>query len=311
MLCVAQGVPLQHGIGIASYTDASQRELRRMETRENEDTSTVIATLGEIPLSAQTHMDRKERMALAKKSARRSSIASAAAAKAPAWARTQLPVLRKARLFSGLNEDEILAALPCLGARERRYDVGERLLNAGDVTSHVFVMLEGQINIIREDWWGNRSIVSIDGPSDSFAEAYACPPGSRLTVSVVATRKVRVLTFEIRAIMEICRASCPFHNRLMQNLVSTIAEQNLRLNDMLSFVTRRTTREKLLAYLGAESQRQGSRSFTIPFDRQQLADFLSVNRSAVSTELGKLRKDGIIDFDRSHFTLLDSNPLTL
>ena len=267
-----------------------------METRGNEDTSTVIATLGEIPLSAQTHMDRKERMALAQKSARRSSIASAAAAKAPAWAR---------------NEDEILAALPCLGARERRYDVGERLLNAGDVTSHVFVMLEGQINIIREDWWGNRSIVSIDGPSDSFAEAYACTPGSRLTVSVVATRKVRVLTFEIRAIMEICRASCPFHNRLMQNLVSTIAEQNLRLNDMLSFVTRRTTREKLLAYLGAESQRQGSRSFTIPFDRQQLADFLSVNRSAVSTELGKLRKDGIIDFDRSHFTLLDSNPLTL
>ena len=144
-----------------------------METRGNEDTSTVIAALGEIPLSAQTHMDRKERMALAQRSARRSSIASAAAAKAPAWARRQLPVLRKARLFSGLNEDEILAALPCLGARERRYDVGERLLNAGDVTSHVFVMLEGQINIIREDWWGNRSIVSIDGPSDSFAEAYA------------------------------------------------------------------------------------------------------------------------------------------
>ena len=120
-----------------------------METRGNEDVGTAITALGEIPLSAQTRMDRAERMALAQKSTRRSSIASAAAAKAPAWARKQLSVIRKARLFSGLDEDEILAVLPCLGAREQRYDVGERLLNAGDVTSHVFVMLEGQINIIR------------------------------------------------------------------------------------------------------------------------------------------------------------------
>lgn len=204
-----------------------------------------------------------------------------------------------------MAEDEILAILPCLRARVQGCSQGEYVLRAGDSCGRVYVVLEGGVSVVREDWWGNRNIVTEVGPSGSFAEAYACTPGSRLSVSVVATRPTMLLALDAQSMLRSCNAACSYHGRLMENLVATIAGANLRLNGKLSYLSQRSTREKILAYLSDECQRRGSRSFSIPFKRQQLADFLSVNRSALSAELGRMRDEGIIDFERSRFTLLE------
>ncbi len=202
VLCVSPRYPLRRRWN-SSYTDVSRREPRRMETRGNEDTSTVIATLGETPVRANTHgLQRAHGTGTKECTTLKYRIGSCG--KSPAWARTR-PV-RKARLFSGLTR-----------MRSRRTPASEHVmkirrrratLNAGDVTSHVTLCLRARSTSSARI--GGQPKHRLDRRTERlFAEAYACTPGSRLTVSVVATRKVRVLTFEIRAIMEICRASCP------------------------------------------------------------------------------------------------------
>ena len=253
-------------------------------------------------LSPQTASARRMRRQLLARASHYDEAAERAVAHMPAWAREHLPALRASKLLSGLSDTQIAAALPCLGAQPRHVTQGEYLLIAGDVINRIYVILEGGVNIVQEDWWGNRNIIADEGPGDSFAEAYAFTP-QQVDISVVATRPTLVVSLEANAVISTCQAACPFHARLMENLVQTLCERNLRLNDKLSYLSQRTTREKLLAYLVAQSHRADSASFSIPFDRQQLADFLSVNRSALSTELGKMRDEGLLEFRRNAFTL--------
>ena len=156
---------------------------------------------------------------------------------------------------------------------------------------------------MQEDIWGNRNILSKAGPGQTFAAAFACAPGSVLNVSVVAETPVTALFLDVKRILTVCPSACAHHSRIIRNLLGELAEKNLRFGEKLTHMGQRTTRSKLMSYLSAEAQRRGAVEFDIPFSRQQLADFLGVERSGLSLELGKMKQDGLLDFHKSHFVL--------
>lgn len=215
-----------------------------------------------------------------------------------------LPVLQEAQLFSNVGADELRAMLSCLNATLRTYEKGAYIFRQGDPIRHITLLAEGELLIQRDDHWGNRSIISHIAPGEMFGEAYLAPNSGMILNDVVAEQSSAVFFFDVRQLMTTCPSACPFHTRVVQNLFYAISEKNRTLVQKLGHMSRRTTREKLLSYLSEESGRQQSNTFTIPFNRQQLADFLSVDRSAMSSELGRMREEGLIDFDRSRFTLL-------
>ena len=213
------------------------------------------------------------------------------------------PVLHTAALFSGISDEELAAMLSCLGARIGTFPKGSRLLRAGDTVEEVGLVLAGSALVVQEDIWGNRSILSKIGPGQTFAEVFACAPGSVLYVSVEAESAVTVMFLHIRRVLNVCPSACSHHSQIIRNLLGELAEKNLRLNEKLTHMGQRTTRAKLLSYFSGEAQRRGGYEFDIPFSRQQLADYLNLDRSALSNELSKMQKEQIIICHRNHFLL--------
>lgn len=213
------------------------------------------------------------------------------------------PVLSRSRLFSGLTEADISAVLACLDAKRIRYEKGRCILRAGSPVRALGLLLDGSALVVQEDFWGNRNILSSLGPGQSFAETFACVPGTPLNVSVLAESSCTALFLDVRRLLTACPSGCPHHSRMIQNLLADLAEKNLRFNEKLTHLGQRTTRAKLLSYLSAEAQRHGSVEFDLPFSRQQLADYLFVERSGLSLALCKLRDEGLLEFDRNHIRL--------
>ena len=214
-----------------------------------------------------------------------------------------LPVIRSAQLFSGVSEDELTAMLSCLKAEKKDFPKEAFVLRSGDTADSICLALAGTVLVIQEDIWGNRNILSKAGPGQTFAAAYACAPGSVLNVSVVAETPVTALFLNVKCILNVCPSACAHHSRIIRNLLSELAEKNLRFNEKLTHMGQRTTRSKIMSYLSTEAQRLGKYEFDIPFSRQQLADYLAVERSGLSLELGKMRSEGLLDFHKSHFVL--------
>ena len=218
------------------------------------------------------------------------------------------PVLHTAALFSGISDEELAAMLSCLGARIDTFPKGSRLLRAGEAVEEGGLVLTGSALIVQEDIWGNRNILSKAMPGQTFAEVFACAPGAVLNVSVEAESveaesAVTVMFLHIRRVLSVCPSACSHHSRIIRNLLGELAEKNLRLNEKLTHMGQRTTRAKLMSYFSGEAQRRGGYEFDIPFSRQQLADYLGVERSGLSLELGKMRDEGLLDFHKSHFLL--------
>ena len=213
-----------------------------------------------------------------------------------------LTILTECALFRGLRRAQIQDMLPCLSARRSRFRRGQFLLRAGDRASSAGIILSGEAEVLQEDFWGNRNLLAAAGPGELFAEAFACAHAVS-PVSVLCKTDGSVLYLNVRAVFSPCEKACAQHKALSQNLIRVLAEKNMQLNEKAGFLSQRTTREKLLAYLSAQARRAGSASFRIPFDRQQLADYLSVNRSAMSAELSNMQRDGLLRTDRSSFTL--------
>ncbi len=214
-----------------------------------------------------------------------------------------LPVIRSSLLFAGVGEAELVAMLSCLGAKIARYPKDAMLLRAGDVTQSIWLMLEGSVLVGQEDIWGNRNLVSRAGAGQTFASAFACAPQAVLNVSVMAETPVTVLLLDVKRVLTVCSAACSHHSRIIRNLLGELADKNLRFGEKLTHMGQRSTRAKLMSYLSAEAQRLGCYEFDIPFSRQQLADYLAVERSGLSLELGKMRKEGLLDYKRNHFVL--------
>ena len=214
-----------------------------------------------------------------------------------------LSVLRSCQLFSGVSEDELTAILSCLDTKKEDFPKEAFVLRAGEPVDAIGLVLAGNVLIIQEDIWGNRNILSKAGPGQTFAAAYACAPGSKLNVSVIAETPVSTMFLNIKRVLNVCPSACAHHGRIIRNLLSELAEKNLRFNEKLTHMGQRTTRAKIMSYLSAEAQRLGKYEFDIPFSRQQLADYLAVERSGLSLELGKMKKDGLLAYHKNHFIL--------
>lgn len=214
-------------------------------------------------------------------------------------------LLKKTSLFGGMDEAEIESMLGCLGARTDSYRKNDYILRIGDSPDSVGLLLDGSVLVVQEDFWGNRNIRARLTKGQVFAEAFACVPDAVMDVSVTADADSKVLWLDVRRILHTCPQACAHHSRVIRNLLTDLAAGSLRTNEKLTHISKRTTREKLLSYLSAEAQRQGASAFSVPFNRQQLADYLSVERSAMSAELSKMQRDGLLRVNRNVFVLLD------
>ena len=185
-------------------------------------------------------------------------------------------ILRNTGLFEGIEDEEMETMLKCLGAFTRRYAKDEFLFRRGDRTECLGVVLDGNVRIIREDWWGNRTSLGDVGTGMPLCTEYACT-SDPLDVSIVANEPTKVMFLDVGRAANVCNSSCEFHNRLVKNLIC--------------------------AFLSDQARAAGSSDFMIGMNRQEMADYLGVDRSAMSTELGKMQREGIIEFQKNHFVL--------
>lgn len=214
-----------------------------------------------------------------------------------------LPTIGRSPLFKGILGTEIEAMLSCLNAQIRTFEKGSYLFRVGETTTTMGMVLEGSVRLEKEDYWGNRSILAQIGPGQLFAEVYACEPELPFDINAVAGKDSVVLLMDVRRVTTMCTSACGFHTRLVRNLLASVAKRAHALTRKIEHTSKRSTREKLLSYLSDQADSARSNTFSIPFNRQELADYLSVDRSAMSAELSKMRKEGIVDFDKNRFTL--------
>lgn len=214
-----------------------------------------------------------------------------------------LETIKNSKLFSGISDDEIYLMLNCLNAERKSYKKDEYIFRSGQKVNTAAMILSGKIIIQKEDYWGNLSILNMLFAGEVFAESYAVPESDEIMNNVIAMEDSEVLFMEIGKLLTICTSGCSFHNRAVQNMFSIISAKNRSLTMKVEHMAQRTTRAKLLSYLSERSLKEGSNDFCIPLNRQQLADYLSVERSAMSNELSKMRNEGLIDFRKNHFVL--------
>lgn len=214
-----------------------------------------------------------------------------------------LSILQSSKLFSDISENELTAMMSCLDMKIKDFPKEALILRNGETVESVGLILSGSILIVQDDIWGNRNILSKAGPGKTFATAFACAPGSKLNVDVIAETPVTIMFLNINRILNVCPSACAHHNQIIRNILGELAEKNLHFSEKLQHMGERSTRSKIMSYLSAEAQRFGTYEFDIPFSRQQLADYLGVERSGLSLELGKMRDDGLLDFHKNHFVL--------
>jgi CRP-like cAMP-binding protein len=207
-------------------------------------------------------------------------------------------------LFEGIRSEEIVQLLSCLGVHNRTFMKGETVINEGDLVESIGVILTGFIQIVRNDANGSRMILASFGAGSIFAESFVCAGIVRSPVCVSATEASDILFIPFKKMIRSCASSCNFHNQLIENMMKLIARKNLLLNAKIEIAGKRTIREKVAAYLEQERQKNRSSEFDIPFSRNELADFLCVDRSALSREMGKMKGEGILLFKRNRFSLL-------
>ncbi|MEA4895554.1 MAG: Crp/Fnr family transcriptional regulator [Oscillospiraceae bacterium] len=215
-----------------------------------------------------------------------------------------LDVLKTVRLFKGIEESDLLPLLSCLCAKVVYYEKGRTVFSCGESIEKFGIVLSGQVQVVQDDYYGNRSILAKVDAGNLFGESFACAETKTLPVSVIATTESELLFIDCRRLAVPCAKACGFHSRLIQNMLGIVSIKNIALTQKIEFTSKRTTREKLLAYLSAEAKKAGSGRFCIPFNRQELSDYLSVERSAMSAELSKLRDDGVLRFHKNQFELL-------
>ena len=221
-----------------------------------------------------------------------------------------LGALRRVALFHGMGDRELLSMLDCLGARLRQYSKGDVIFHAGDPATHLGAVLTGQVQVSRTKTDGQRvvmgeipPVVVGAGPGGLFAESFACARAESLPVTVTAAADAAVLLIDCGRISAPCSAACTFHTRLISNLLQVLAEKILSLAGKLGHLSGRTIRERLLSYLEEQAARTGRATVTVPFDRQALADYLCVDRSALSRTIGALQREGVLTVRRDRFTL--------
>ena len=215
-----------------------------------------------------------------------------------------IKILRKCRLFCDIADEDMLRMLTCMGATVESFDKKYTIFSEGSAAKYIGIMLAGAAQNVRVDYNGNRSIISEIGASEMFGEAFACAEVKSTPVSVVAVEPCEVMFIECAHILHTCHNHCGFHSQMIYNLMCELADKTIRYYKKAEITSQRTTRDKLLTYLTSVSKEEDSVSFDIPFDRQELADYLEVDRSGLSAEISRLKKEAVLDCYKNHFELL-------
>lgn len=215
-----------------------------------------------------------------------------------------LKVLKKCSLFDQIEDESLIKMLSCLGAKIESFDKKYTVFAEGYPAKYIGIVLSGSVQIVQVDYYGNRSILSVLGTSEVFAEAFACAEIRALPVSVIADEPSEIMMIDCSHILHTCTNNCGFHQQLIFNLMRDLAKKTILFHQRIEITSKRTTREKLMTYLMLQAKKADRNSFDIPFDRQELADYLEVDRSGLSAEIGKLKKEGIIENQKNHFKIL-------
>ena len=210
-------------------------------------------------------------------------------------------------LFKDLSKEEIEQVIKCCGKNKKKVKKGCCVYRAGDHIKEMGLVLKGGLIIENDDIWGNKVIIDHVGPGQIFGETYACAQGEPLLVNVVAGEDTEILLINPENLFGGCSKPCPQHNKMMVNLLTMTAKKNINLSRKIMFTSSKTIRGRLSAYFSFQSMKNGSARFTIPFNRQQLADYLGVDRSAMSHELSKMKEEGRLDYWKNSFLLIKAN----
>lgn len=206
-------------------------------------------------------------------------------------------------LFAGIGQSDLPAMLQCLGYQVETYQKGSFIAAEGARMEQIGVILQGCVDMIKEDFWGNKTILMRMKKAEIFGEAFTCGSNATATVSFVAAENTTVLLLPFQRVLHTCSRSCAFHRQLIENMVRLLANQNQELMKKVEVVTQKTLREKILAYLSQQGQLQGGEYFEIPLGRSELAEYLCADRSALTRELSKMKQEGLLDYDRNVFRL--------
>lgn len=212
-------------------------------------------------------------------------------------------VLSQNPLFAGISQADLSSLMHCLAARVEVFSKGAPVFLEGDTAAYIGFVLEGAVQIVWDDLYGNRSLLTQVEKGDLFGEAYAAANVDTMPLSAYAAQDSKILWLECRRMLTVCTNACGFHSMLVKNLLQVVAQKNLQLSRKVQFMSQKTTKEKLMAYLLDQAKQTSSLEFTIPLDRQALADFLGVERSAMSAELSKLRRAGVLESRGAWFRL--------
>ncbi len=213
-------------------------------------------------------------------------------------------ILRNCPLFLDIQDKDLIPLLACLGARVESFGKKYTIFAEGTPSRYIGIVLSGKVQIIQLDYYGNRSIIAEAGPGELFSEAFACAGLDSAPVSAIADEDSEIMLIDCHCITHTCSNSCEFHQQIIFNLMKNLAAKNIMFLQRIQITSKRTTREKLLEYLATQAKKHNSSTFDIPFDRQELADYLEVDRSGLSAEISKLRNEGVLKSKKSRFTLL-------
>ena len=207
-------------------------------------------------------------------------------------------------LFDGITQEERRDMLSCIGYHIGTFSKGDIVGFEEENVKHVGIVLSGAVDMIKEDFWGNKTMLVRARRDDVFGETFACGSDNLSVVTFLVSEDARILFLPFNRVMHSCTMACRFHHRLIENMVRVIADKNRDLMRKLEIVSKRTIREKLLTYLSVQAQLQESRYFEIPLGRVELAEYLCVDRSALTRELAKMKEENLIDYDRNCFRIL-------
>lgn len=212
--------------------------------------------------------------------------------------------IKNSPVFYGMNDEELRGLLECFNARIRRYEKDEMIIRQGDMIANIYLILDGEVNIEKDSYWGRRIIISRLSRNDNLAVSFVGSKDVESSVDAIAIKDTLVLILSYEKCTSMCQNACTRHKVLINNLFQILSKENIELIQKIENVSQKTIRDKLLTYLSNEAQKRHSNSFDIHFNRQDLADYLNVDRSAMSFELSKLQKEGLIEYDKNHFELL-------
>nr|WP_317357623.1 Crp/Fnr family transcriptional regulator [uncultured Tyzzerella sp.] len=216
-----------------------------------------------------------------------------------------IKIIKNSKLFFNISEDEIKLILNHLLLHIKDYKKGQYIFNIGDKINGLGLVVSGLVHIEKEDFFGNRSIICQVCENDIFGASYYYDE-EPLPNNILAATNTTIMFLDIKKSLNLQNHCCDKNLKVMDNFIKIMLKKNKDINKKLDHISQRNIRNKILSFLYDQSLKNNSNSFYISFNRQQLADYLCIDRSALSSELSKMRKENLINFTKNYFQLNDN-----